>query len=185
MKICKECKIEKDLTSFNKQIKGKGGYRSTCISCRKHEYLDKKDYILQKRKEYYDLHRDRINTIRNNRLKNDVNFKLRDRLRNRLYHAIKNGQKIGSAVNDLGCSIEKLKIYLESLFQEGMTWENWSYYGWHVDHKIPLSSFNLNNREEFLKACHYTNLQPMWRVENQQKSDKTVIIVNSREITNS
>jgi hypothetical protein len=103
-------------------------------------------------------------------MKTNINFKLSKLLRNRLYKSIKNNQKVGSAVSDLGCSIPELKIYLESKFQPGMTWDNWSITGWHIDHIIPLDSFNLSNREEFLKACHYTNLQPLWAINNWEKS---------------
>jgi hypothetical protein len=106
-----------------------------------------------------------------NRLKIDINFKLARNLRNRLRVAIYNNQKAGSAVKDLGCSIPELKIHLETQFQPGMTWENWSRTGWHIDHIQPLDSFNLQNREEFLKACHYTNLQPLWAEENLTKSN--------------
>jgi len=94
----------------------------------------------------------------------DVNFKISNKLRTRLWHAIKNKQKTGSAVNDLGCTIEELKIHLENLFQEGMTWEN--YGKWHIDHIKALANFDLMNREELLKACNYSNLQPMWAEEN-------------------
>jgi len=100
---------------------------------------------------------------------NPEHGKLENALRNRLWHALKTNQKVGSAVRDLGCTIEELKIWLESQFQSGMTWDNWVFYGWHIDHKIPLSFFDLTNREQFLKACHYTNLQPMWGVENLRK----------------
>ena len=94
---------------------------------------------------------------------------MRNRLRSRLYNAINRNYKNGSAVKDLGCSIDEFKIYLESKFSPGMTWENWSKFGWHIDHIVPLINFDLAEREQFLKACHYTNLQPLWWNENLTK----------------
>lgn len=91
-------------------------------------------------------------------------------LRRRLWKAIKYNQKSGSAIRDLGCSIKELKIYLESKFKAGMSWEN--YGEWHIDHVKPLSKFNLRNKEEFKKACSYMNLQPLWAKENLSKQDK-------------
>lgn len=64
----------------------------------------------------------------------------------------------------------ELKQHLEKLFQPGMTWENWSRDGWHIDHIVPLSSFDLTDREQFLKACHFSNLQPLWAKENLSKA---------------
>lgn len=108
-------------------------------------------------------------------VKNDVNFKLTELLRIRLCIAIKHKSKSGSAVRDLGCSIEFLKQYLESKFQPGMTWDNWGKGPdkWNIDHIIPLASFDLTDRTELLKACHYTNLQPLWEPENMRKHAKT------------
>lgn len=100
----------------------------------------------------------------------DIQFKLAGNLRNRLYYALKGNFKNGSAVRDLGCSIDELKIYLEALFDKGMTWGN--YGKWHVDHILPLSSFDLTDREQLLEACHYTNLQPLWAEDNIRKKDK-------------
>lgn len=94
----------------------------------------------------------------------DVGFKIGNYLRNRL-NAVLNGRiKIGSAIKDLGCSAEELKIYLESKFELGMNWENWgnTYGCWQIDHKEELRFFDLTDREQFLKANHYTNLQPLW-----------------------
>ena len=107
-----------------------------------------------------------------NRMATDVNYKLRQIIRIRLNKAIKNNQKRGSAVKDLGCSIEYLKKYLEAQFELGMTWNNHG--DWHIDHIEPLAGFNLDNREELLQAVHYTNLQPLWAEENLKKSNKTV-----------
>jgi len=101
-----------------------------------------------------------------------VNFKIRCNLRSRLSAAIKNGQKSGSAVRDLGCTIEELRTYLEAKFEPGMSWNNWSLKGWHIDHIQPLASFDLTDREQFLVACHYTNLQPLWAEDNLHKGDK-------------
>jgi hypothetical protein len=106
------------------------------------------------------------------RYNSDIKFKLSITLRTRLNTALKNNNKVGSAVKDLGCSIEEFKRYIESLWQPGMSWDNWSKDGWHIDHIAPLSSFDLTNVEDFKKACHYTNLQPLWAYDNFRKSDK-------------
>jgi hypothetical protein len=108
----------------------------------------------------------------NNRRKTNVQFKLGSNLRNRLKSAIKGDYKAGSAVKDLGCTISELKSYIESKFQLGMTWDNWTTDGWHIDHIKPLASFDLSDRNQFLEACNYTNLQPLWATDNLIKSDK-------------
>lgn len=108
----------------------------------------------------------------------NINYKIATNMRIRLLKALKNNQKIGSAIKDLGCSIGELKLYLEKQFYnnqdtaEPMSWDNYGMFGWHIDHIIPLSSFDLINREQFLKACHYTNLQPLWAKDNLSKNNK-------------
>lgn len=102
----------------------------------------------------------------------DETLKLKRNLRSRLNKAIKHNNKSGSAVNDLGCSIDFLKQYLESKFLPSMSWENYGRSGWHIDHIRSLNSFNLNNRQELLKACHYSNLQPLWAKDNLSKGCK-------------
>jgi len=104
------------------------------------------------------------------RYNNDVNYRLTCVLRARLNRSVRCNNKTGSAVQDLGCSIEDFKLYIESKFQPGMTWDNWSRNGWHLDHKEPLGSFNLEDPEQLKKACHYTNLQPMWIEDHKAKT---------------
>ena len=41
--------------------------------------------------------------------KNNIQFRLSERLRHRLYQALKGNVKNGSAVHDLGCTLEKIK----------------------------------------------------------------------------
>ena len=85
--------------------------------------------------------------------------------------AIRRGSKTGSAVKDLGCSIPELKLYLEERFQPGMTWDNYGS-AWHIDHIRPLANYDLSDREVLKQLVHYTNLQPMWAIDNIKKSNK-------------
>jgi hypothetical protein len=144
--------------------------------CSKEWKSKNREYFKHYKKQYSSNNKDKIRKYHtkycSNRLKSDVSFKISCSLRTRLYVALKGNQKSGSAVKDLGCSITEFKTYISSKFQPGMTWDN--YGKWHLDHIIPLSAFNLENRIEFLKACHYTNYQPLWEKDNIRKSNKLV-----------
>ena len=159
----------KDYREVNKQ---------TINDKQKAYYKVNKDKIKLQRKDYFKVNKDKIllkqKAYTNNRKKTNIQYKLSCNLRSRLNSAINNNYKSGSAVKDLGCSIEELKSYLESKFLVGMTWDNWSDDGWHIDHIKPLASFDLTDRKQFLEACHYTNLQPMWATDNLTKSDKII-----------
>ena len=69
-----------------------------------------------------------------------------------------------------GCTLEELKEHLASKFTEGMTFEN--YGKWHIDHILPCASFDLLLPEEQPKCFHYTNLQPLWAIDNMKKGAK-------------
>lgn len=81
-------------------------------------------------------------------------------LRIRINHIFRGKIRSGSAVRDLGCTIEEFATHIESLFIEGMTRENYGA-AWELDHKRPLCTFNLRDHEQFRAACHYTNIQPL------------------------
>jgi hypothetical protein len=135
-----------------------------------------KSKISSQKKEWQKNNSEKLSTYCNEyekkRKKIDILFKLKKNIRSHLASAIKQNYKSGSAVSDLGCSIEELKLHLESLFEPGMTWENWSRTGWHIDHIIPLDAFNLSDPKQFKEACKYTNLQPLWAKDNLRKSNK-------------
>ena len=94
-------------------------------------------------------------------------------LRKRMRQAILRDQRAGSAVRDLGAPIPAVKEHIESLFKPGMTWSNWGNGKgkWQLDHIMPLSAFDLSDRQHFVLAAHYLNLQPLWSSENHRKSD--------------
>jgi hypothetical protein len=51
-----------------------------------------------------------------------------------------------------------------------MTWDNYGRGGWHIDHIIPSSS--AIDIESLIKLQHYTNLQPLWAIDNMKKGSK-------------
>lgn len=103
------------------------------------------------------------------RCKIDMSYRLACRLRSRLSRAVR-GISIGSAVRDLGLSIELFKAWIEGQFEEGMTWDN--YGEWELDHIRPLAAFDLTDREQFLVACNWQNYQPLWKADNRRKGRK-------------
>jgi hypothetical protein len=92
-------------------------------------------------------------------------------LRSRLSKALGRNQKTVSMSEYLGCSLQELRIHLESQFKPGMSWNNYSLEGWHVDHIKPLNLFDLSDPDQIKIACHYTNLQPLWAKDNRSKGD--------------
>lgn len=104
------------------------------------------------------------------RKQSDIQYRISCNLRTRLAQAVRRGFKAGSAVRLLGCSIQEFKIYFERKFTEGMTWDN--YGEWHIDHIKPLSKFDLSDKEQIKKACHFSNLQPLWATDNLHKYNR-------------
>jgi len=126
-----------------------------------------KEYFLNNKEE---IVRKKIIYTRNKR-KTDLNFRLRDYLRNRIYYALKENSKSAKTMELLGCSIEFFLNYYESKFINGMSWTKVGNGEIHCDHIIPCASFDLSKPEEQHKCFHYTNLQPLWARDNLIKSD--------------
>lgn len=135
-------------------------------------YYSNKDEQNKKSRDYNVKNRDRLRAYDKQKQIDEPSYKISKVLRSRLGVAIKGNQKSGSAVSDLGCTIDQLKQHLESQFLPGMTWDNWGKEGWHIDHIRPLASFDLTDREQFLQACNFTNLQPLWAKDNLTKGAK-------------
>lgn len=93
----------------------------------------------------------------------------RARVNQALRAAVGNPGKARPSMDLLGCSAEDYRVYLEGLFEPGMSWDNWSPDGWHVDHVRPLASFDLSTEEGQRAAFHFTNTRPLWSKANLSK----------------
>jgi len=109
----------------------------------------------------------RLYTIK--RYHNDPVFALKMNQRTRV-RAILKKNKCAQTHELLGCSFQELKIHLENQFVDGMSWENMG--EWHIDHIIPLVSFDLSIPENQKIAFNYKNLQPLWAIDNLKKGAK-------------
>jgi predicted RNA-binding protein YlxR (DUF448 family) len=178
-KQCTSCKETKDTGEFwvNKSGRTRDGLFAYCKPCGKAKsrgfYAKNKEHCYAYAREYRAKNRELMNAkqriARPLKMATNATFKLSVALRVRLHRALRGNYRSGSAVRDLGCSIDELRAHLEARFQPGMSWGNWSRHGWHIDHIKPLASFDLSRREQFLVANHYTNLQPMWAADNFRK----------------
>ena len=139
------------------------------------EYRVKNKIVLAKNaKEYYQKNKKQINEYHRkyklNKRRTDPIFKLKANMRTRLRTILmnKNIVKEKSTMKLVGCSIDTLINHLESKFQPLMTWKN--YGKWHVDHKKPLN--RAKTQKDIRKLFHYTNLQPLWAVDNLKKGSQ-------------
>jgi hypothetical protein len=126
------------------------------------------------REKNIDKHRDYKRKYEKHRKDTDPIYKLISNFRTAIYQVLKesNVEKNGHYFEILGYTPEELINHLEKQFKDGMTWDN--YGDFHIDHIIPISSFNIQEigDEEFMKCWSLSNLQPMWGEENIRKSNK-------------
>jgi hypothetical protein len=183
MKKCKICEITKELTEFSPaaKYKDKQYYRGECKECNRLEQQSDqtaqikyrnspngkyKKWLFKQNPEY----RNKQTQYSIDKYRTDPFFKAKKNIRRRLLAALyrKNWTKKFTFGEYIGCNAEEYIKHFESKFTEGMTWENQG--EWHIDHIIPLSS--AKTEEELYKLCHYTNLQPLWALDNIKKSNR-------------
>jgi hypothetical protein len=157
----------------------------------KEYYLENKEIIKEKQKiyyqnnkesikEYYQNNKDKFKKYskeyQKNKRQTNLLFKLKTDIRNNIRKTLNNSgvKKLTRTEQILGCTFEEFKLYIESRFENWMTWENKGNWdgiptelntAWDIDHIIPLSS--ATNEIELLKLCHYSNLQPLCSYTNR------------------
>lgn len=234
-KICSQCGDPKPLTEFYKYKRCKDGHVNRCKACysdyRKQQYIENKEEIRTKQKEYNAAHRrenavhqkkwrekhvaelkaknlkyyydnkdkinsnrkanrvvllkrerayreanrDKINRLQNKRRRTDPKVNLNHRVSLGILSSLKAGAKKGRRWEKLtGYTVANLMGHLESLFQPGMSWDNFG--EWHIDHIVPKAAFNFEAPEdpEFKQCWALENLQPLWAVDNLRKGAKLV-----------
>jgi len=182
---CKDCKKNYDKNNRLKNIKKLAKQQKTwrkqnpakvkkLLKKWRENHKEKIQKYREDNKEYFRIYRKLNNkSILNyfhKRYNSDINFRLKNVLRSRLYQALSGNRKNSKMIELLNCSIEKLKNHLQSQFVKGMTWDN--YGKWHIDHIKPCAKFDLSKAEEQQKCFHYTNLQPLWAIDNIKKGCK-------------
>lgn len=198
LKTCAKCLHEKHKedytyfhwsrnTSYCKECVNKTGRTSY-----ENLTLEEKEEIYLNVKQWQKANKDKVNDSRRRYFKNNPSARAGRNLSKRVRDLIKFPYDFSASI---GCTGKELKEHLEKLFVDGMSWDN---YGpgykllkngkpeydmngntiplkqWHVDHILPLSSFDLTNIEEVRKANNYTNLQPLWSTDNISKSNKII-----------
>jgi len=116
--------------------------------------------VRKKRLEY-------LKVWRKNKFATDPIFVLKDSVRRRINEALQNIGKVKNKKTEeiIGCSFGFLKAYIESRFNDGMSWDNRNL--WHIDHIVPLSS--AKTATQILKLNHFSNLRPLWAKDNLSK----------------
>lgn len=107
----------------------------------------------------------------------DAGYLLHQRISSQIRYSLKSSKAGCSTKDILSYSIDELRIHLERQFCNGMSWDNME--EWDIDHIQPRASFKFQNfDDDDFKACWaLTNLRPLWRKENQEKSDKRIFLI--------
>jgi len=181
---CKVCKAERDKQRYDADKQDRPKVCTGIWSCGK--LLPGKDFgkgnnyckecwkAQRRTPEYHE----KRNARDRKRRKEDPQFAMRCRLRSRIHDWLK-GNKSAPTAELVACTKKECNEWLESQFLPGMTWENRDL--WHIDHMKALESFDALDPAEQRKACHYTNLQPLWAKDNLEQSNKEIYDMDWRE----
>lgn len=191
MKICSKCKVEKPLSEFYNRKPGI--LRNACKACdykrtsvwrrknkNKTQLVERRwreknsSQVLRTCRKWRKKNRHRINAIKRDWWARgaSVTYRIGKNIRKRIWAALRGIAKTAATQTLLGCSVSFLKRHIENQFQPGMTWENYSYLGWHIDHIKPCAKFDLTDPAQQRECFHYTNLQPLWATDNFTKNSK-------------
>lgn len=134
------------------------------------EYRRKnREAIRQRLRDYKRANRDKVNAYARKYKRSSPQLIILTSTRRSIARVLRTRSPGGRAIKLLGvASMDDYRMYLESRFELGMSWEN---YGngsdkWNIDHIVPLFKFDLTDPKQLRRAFHFTNTRPMWQKEN-------------------
>jgi len=144
------------------------------IASQAKRYQENKKQILEKKKLRVQTPEFKLRhtTWKMKKYHEDPVYRAKDILRRQVYQFCKNknGKKEGRTHELLGYNGKELCEHLESLFKDGMTWDNQG--EWHIDHRIPQSHFT--NIDQLKECFALDNLKPEWAEWNMSKSNRFI-----------
>jgi len=193
-KQCNTCESTKPLTSFGKLSSAKDGLNRRCKDCdreyrrgwvsrnKEHTKEYQKNYRLENQernarhqREWLARNRDKrrayMREYRKNEMK-DPEKRILHNLRRRVNGAVLLKCRSAGTTTLLGAPIKVVRERIESLWESGMSWDNYGIDGWHIDHIMPCASFDLSCPEQQRACFNYKNLQPLWARDNASKGAK-------------
>lgn len=169
-------RTKEDIQIYQKKYREEN--KQKLIEYRKNYYLDNTESQKKVMKDYYENNKQDIVKRQvahcNLRRKYDANFRLSGSYRTLLRNYVLKKTKVPRPVSQeiFGCNQDFYRGYLESRFLDDMSWDNYSFHGWHIDHIVLISFFDLTDKTQVKQCFHYSNTQPLWCIDNIKKSDR-------------
>jgi hypothetical protein len=186
---CKECRSKKEserrmnnLEKYKQKDKEYYEKNKEVVLAKNKEYRqgkgeeikeNKKKYYQENKEEikkYHEANKEKRNEKKRLKFKTDIDFRIKETLKSRIGDVLKN-KKIHKTNILIGTSKQILKNWLYHQFDENQSWDNYGEY-WHIDHVIPIDFFDLSIEREQLICFNWSNLRPLQKNENMEKSNK-------------
>lgn len=152
-------------------------------------YLRTKD----KRREYERMYESQnkeerkayLKTWRKDKMKNDIQYNIKHKLRSRLREALNTSgmRKSIKTMDLLGCTVLEFRAHIESLFYGNMSWKNMGLGKgkWQMDHKIAIGLFDLSNLDQQKQCFHWSNIQPLSHEDHLVKSKQDNELIREKK----
>ena len=142
--------------------------KSEILESKKQYDQKHKTEIADYNKQYKQTHKTELAEYQRLRRQNDIQFRLITNIRTRLNKCIKN--KAQTTKDLIGIDFDTFINWINYQMPAGYSMEDLGV-KLHIDHVIPISSFDLTDESQLQKAMSWVNLQPLEATKNLSKSN--------------